>query len=333
MIISRTPFRISFLGGGTDYPDWFKENGGSVLSTTIDKYCYITCRYMPPFFDYKYLLRYYKREEVKRVDEINHPTIRETIKLLNVEKGIELVHYADLPAQSGLGSSSTFTVGFLNALHILQKKMVSKIDLAKKAIYIEQFLIKENVGSQDQCAAAIGGLNNIKFYDNNKIISNKLNITNERKILLQDNLLLFFTGLARSASKTAEEQIKNIKSKKIDLNEMVKSVDIGIGILENSSNLNDFGYLLHEQWQIKKSLSSLITNSFIDDIYDKGIKSGAKGGKLLGAGAGGFILFYAEKEFHQSIKDSLKTFLHVPFNFEDKGSTIIYKTEGLGYES
>lgn len=324
MIITRTPFRISFFGGGTDYPVWFNEHGGSVLSSTIDKYCYITCRYLPPFFDYKYLLRYYLREEVKSVEDINHPTIREVIKFLNNYKGIEVVHYADLPAQSGLGSSSTFTVGFLNAMYALQNVKPSKIQLAKEAIYIEQTLVKENVGSQDQCAAALGGFQNIKFFDENKIENLEISIPKKNKTLLEDNLLLFFTGLARSASNTAKEQIENIRTKKVDLNEMLKVVDIGISILSNSSDINDFGLLLNEQWQIKKSLSSLITNSFIDDIYNKGIEAGAIGGKLLGAGAGGFIIFYAEKEHHKAIKNSLKELLYVPFKFEKEGSVVIY---------
>ena len=247
-------------------------------------------------------MRYYLREEVKNVDQINHPTIRETVKFLNEQNSIEVVHYADLPNQSGLGSSSTFTVGFLNAMYSLQNFKPEKLRLAKEAIHIEQNLVRENVGSQDQCAAAFGGLRNYKFTNVNDIKTVKIDINEDKKKFARTKLTFIFTGVWQSASKTAEEQINNIKSKKIDLNEMSQAVDIGIDIITIGNNLNDFGLLLHEQWQIKKSLSSLITNSTIEDIYTMGIKAGAIGGKLLGAGAGGFILFYAEKEYHEKLK-------------------------------
>ena len=325
MIISRTPFRISFFGGGTDYPAWYREHGGAVLSTSINKYCFITLRYLPPFFDYKYRLRYYTREEIKTVDEIKHPSIRECLRFMQVDKGVEVVHSADLPAQSGLGSSSTFTVGFLNALYSLKSKMVTKRELALAALHVEQELIKENVGSQDQTAAAFGGFNRIEFGCSHDILVRPVPIQPERLDDLCGQLMLFFTGFSRVASDIAGEQIKTTANKTAELKKMMELVDEAISILlSEGGNLDDFGRLLHEQWKIKRSMTNLISSQQIDQIYETGRAAGALGGKLLGAGGGGFMLFFVPPEQQQQVKDALKNLLYVPFRVDHVGSQIVY---------
>ncbi len=325
MIISRTPFRISFFGGGTDYPVWYEEHGGISLNATINKYCFITARYLPPFFNYKHRIRYYKHEETRTIEEIKHPSVRESAKLLRIDRGLEIVHNADLPAQSGLGSSSTFTVGLLNALYALKNKMPTKRELALNAIKVEQELIKENVGSQDQTAAAFGGINQITFSKKDTIDVDPVLISTDRKNQLEENLMLFFTGFSRTASDIAKKQI-DITPKKInELKLMTDLCNEGLSILKNSSiDLNSFGKLLNEQWKIKKTLTNKISNKNIDQIYDAGMNAGAIGGKLLGAGGGGFMLFYVPKKYQQNVKDNLKSKLFVPFRFEFTGSKIIY---------
>ncbi len=326
MIISRTPFRISFFGGGTDYPLWYKDNGGAVLSTTIDKYCYITCRRLPPFFEYKHRLVYSKYEQVNNVDEILHPAVREVFRFMNVSEGLELHHDADLPARSGLGSSSAFTVGLLHAIYALQGKIVSKKRLALEAIHVEQELIKEHVGSQDQVVAAFGGLNKIEFNGNHNVEIRPVTISQTRLKDFESNLLLFFTGFTRTASDIARDKISQIPNKTKELEAIKGMVDESINILGSNSDLLGFGKLLHESWMFKKSLSDKVTTASIDEIYKKAMKAGAVGGKILGAGGGGFILFFAKPENHQSIKDSLGL-LHVPFHFDNTGSQIIYYSE------
>lgn len=330
MIISKTPFRISFFGGGTDYPKWYnnKNNVGKVLSVTINKYSYIVCRYLPPFFDYKYRIRYFKREEVKNLNNIKHPTVRETLKLLKINEGIEIVHHADLPARSGLGSSSTFTVGLLNVLYALKKKKITKKLLASKAIFVEQNLLNEVVGSQDQIAASYGGFNKIIFskekFDNGFMVK-KIKCPIRKIKNLENNLMLFFTGLVRTAGIIAKDQVNQIKNNEKSLNEMIATVDYGEEILKSENlDIKEFGKLLDLQWKLKKSLSKNISNSRIDHYYNLGIEAGAIGGKLLGAGSGGFLLFYVEKEKQQKVKNFLKALLHVPFKFEDYGSSILY---------
>mgnify|MGYP001587387443 FL=1 len=323
MIITRTPFRISFFGGGSDYPIHFENHGGSVLSTTIDKYCYISVRYLPPFFEHKSRIVWSKLESVKHHDEIQHPSAREILKFLNIDKGVEIHHDADLPARSGLGSSSSFSVGLIHALNALNGKIITKRQLALDAVYIEQEKLKENVGCQDQTAAAFGGFNKIEFGGHHKIAVHPISLSSGKLNLLQNNLMLFFTGLARTASEVAEEQIKNTRNKEYEIKSMAKMVDEAINIL-NSGDIEDFGKLLHESWQIKKSLSSQISNSSIDEIYEAGLKSGAIGGKLLGAGNGGFILFFVKPELQNQVKEKLKNLLYVPFKFENLGSQIIY---------
>lgn len=327
MIISRTPFRISFFGGGTDYPVWYEKYGGSVLSTTIDKYCYISCRHLPPFFDYNYRIRYTAREEVKDISQIEHPSVRESLKFLNITKPMEMVHTSDLPARTGIGSSSAFTVGFLNSLYALNGKMVPKKQLALDAIHVEQNLIKENVGSQDHTASAFGGLNRIDFGGAEKISVRPIIMPPERLQLLQDNLMLFFTGFSRSASEIAAEQIKQTSNKHDELTAMHKMVDRAVDVLtDESKSLEEFGKLLDESWKIKRGLTHLISNNQIDAIYERGMRAGAIGGKLCGAGAGGFMLFFVPLAKQQQVKDELKDLLHVPFRFENQGSQIIFNS-------
>ena len=307
MIISRTPFRISFFGGGTDYPVWYEKHGGHVINATINKYCFITARYLPPFFKYKHRIRYYQHEETQNLNEIKHPSVRECAKYLKIEKGLEIVHNADLPAQSGLGSSSTFTVGLLNALYALQNYMPTKRELALNAIYVEQDLIGESVGSQDQTAAAFGGLNRITFDYRKDIYVEPIIISNERLSELQGNLMLFFTGFARDASEIAKVQIEITPKKEKELNTMMEICNEGQRRLTDSNqSLDKFGELLDEQWKIKRSLTNKISNKDIDSIYTAGIEAGALGGKLLGAGAGGFMLFYVPKDKQGKVRSALK---------------------------
>lgn len=328
MIITRTPFRISFFGGGTDYPVWYREHGGAVISTSINKYCYLNVRYLPPFFQFKHRFRYYKTEEVNRIDETQHPSIRECLKFVDLKDGIEVVHNADLPAQSGLGSSSTFTVGLLNALYGLKSYMPTKKELALNAIHVEQNLIQEAVGSQDQTAVAFGGLNRITFSGGkNEIEVQPIILSQERYSLLENNLMLFFTGNARNAFEIASEQIKASPKKATELNAMMQLLDEALCILmDKSRDMNDFGYLLGRQWEIKRTITNKITTNEIDDIYEAGMKAGALGGKLLGAGGGGFIIFYAAPEAQEKIKKSLHQLTYVPFKFDNTGSQVIYHT-------
>lgn len=327
MIITRTPFRISFFGGGTDYPIWYKENEGAVVSTTINKYCYINCRYLPPFFNYKYRIRYTSREEAIDISDIKHPSVRECIRFLDLGRGIEMVHTSDIPAQSGMGSSSAFTVGFLNALYALKGEIITKRKLATDAIHVEQDIIKENVGSQDQIAASYGGLNRIEFggSDDPEFQVYPITVGKDKLDLLQDHLMLFFTGFSRNAPDIAGEQIKKTPERKDELKRIFDMVYDAIDILNSSdSNIAEFGELLHESWKIKRGLTNKITNPQIDEIYDSAMQAGALGGKLLGAGGGGCILFFVEPELQQRVREKLKNLLYIPFEFENLGSKIIY---------
>jgi D-glycero-alpha-D-manno-heptose-7-phosphate kinase len=325
VIINRTPFRISFFGGGTDYPVWYKKHGGAVLSTSINKYCYINCRYLPPFFKYKYRLVYSQLEHTKTISEIEHPSARETLAYLNIDRGVDIHLHSDLPAKAGLGTSSSFTVGLLSALNALKGRMASKRQLAMDAIHIEQHLIQENVGSQDQVCAAFGGLNKIEFNGEREFIVHPITIKKEKYNLLQDNLLLFFTGFSRIASKIAEEQIKTTSTKEKELTTMHEMVDQAVDILNSSdTDLSAFGKLLHETWMIKRTLTDKISNPTLDKIYHRGIQAGALGGKILGAGGGGFMLLYVEPEKQARVKKELKELLYVPFRFDNLGSQIVY---------
>ncbi len=329
MIITRTPFRISFFGGGTDYPVYYKENGGAVLNTTINKYCYVSCRYLPPFFDYKYRIRYTLREEVNSLSEIKHPSVRECLRFLDTSDGIEMVHTSDIPARSGIGSSSSFTVGFLNSLYALSGKIVTKRQLAREAIHIEQSILNENVGSQDQVAVAFGGMNKIEFGGDRDFYVTPITINREKLDMLQDSLMLFYTGMVRNASEIAGVQIKASHLKKRELGLLRETVDEAVNILNaDSDDIDDFGRLLHESWKIKRSLTNLITNGKIDQIYETALNAGALGGKLLGAGGGGFVLFYVPPECQARVKEKLSDLLYVPFRFENLGSQVImYSTQ------
>lgn len=325
MIITRTPFRISFFGGGTDYPVYYKEHGGTVLSTTINKYCYITCRHLPPFFDHKFRIRYTKREQVQEIDEIQHPSVRECLKFAGVDKGIEMVHTSDIPAMSGIGSSSSFTVGFLNALYGLQGRMVNKRKLVLDAIHIEQNLIGENVGSQDQTAAGFGGFNKIEFGGSDGIFVQPITIQQEKMEYLQDCLLFCFVGFSRISSDIAKEQIKKTSEKLKELRTMREMVDEGVNILNGRpGSLNDFGKLLHESWMLKRGLTNKISNHDIDQIYETARGAGALGGKICGAGGGGFILLFVPPENQPKVKETLRRLLFVPFRFETLGSHVIF---------
>lgn len=324
MIISRTPFRISFFGGGTDYPAWYAENGGAVLGTTINKYCYITCRYLPPFFEHKHRIIYSQMEQVQDIDEIRHPSVRETLKFMGITEGIEIHHDGDLPARTGLGSSSSFTVGLVHALYALKGIIPSKMQLALDTIHIEQERIKENVGSQDQTLAAFGGFNRIDFNGEHHIEVRPITIKPQRLEFLENHLMLFFTGFSRTASDIAEEQIKQTPNKKRELTEMCRMVGEAINILNGDGDLSEFGKLLHESWQLKRSLTDRISTPYIDYVYETATRAGATGGKLLGAGGAGFILFFVKPELQPKIKESLHGLLHVPFLFENSGSQIIF---------
>lgn len=324
MIITRTPFRISFFGGGTDYPAWFQEQGGAVISTTIDKYCWITCRDLPPFFDHRSRIIYSQIEKIMTVDEIEHPSARECIRFMRLENGVEIHHDGDLPARTGLGSSSSFTVGLLLALYALKGKMISKMQLAADAIHVEQNMIKENVGCQDQIAAAVGGLNHIKFCPDGSFNADPVVIKPDRLAGLGERLMLFYTGMSRIASQIVEEQLGNISKKKSELATIHQMVDEAMKILTSKGDLSAFGRLLHQGWLIKKSLSTRITTSEIDSMYDVARSAGAIGGKLLGAGGGGFVLLYVDPDRQDAVRGALKNYLHVPFHFENLGSQIVF---------
>jgi D-glycero-alpha-D-manno-heptose-7-phosphate kinase len=332
MIISRTPFRVSFFGGGTDYPTWFENHKGAVLATTINKYCYISCRYLPPFFEHKSRIIYSKMEHVQKVNDIDHPAVREVLRYLKINQGMEIHHDGDLPARTGLGSSSAFTVGLLNSLYALKGKMVTKEQLAKEAIYIEQEMCKETVGCQDQVLAAYGGLNYIEFGGNEHLQVTKVTIPIPQIKDLQNHLMLYFTGFSRIASEIASHQIKNIPNKQQELQRMYDLVSHAHDVL-NNGDMATFGKLLHESWEIKRNLSDRVSNPHINKIYDTARRSGAIGGKLLGAGGGGFLLIFAPPSKQRKIKEKLKKLLLVPIKFETLGSQIIVYQPNGEYET
>jgi D-glycero-alpha-D-manno-heptose-7-phosphate kinase len=324
MIISRTPFRISFLGGGTDYPAWYRLHGGAVIAATIDKYCYLTCRYKPPFFDYRYRIVYSQSENCGTIDEISHPAVREVLKFLDVTRGLEIHHDGDLPARSGMGSSSAFTVGLLHVLHALQGRLVSKHQLAMEGITVEQDRLKEIVGSQDQVMAAYGGLNCVRFLQSGDISVHPITLRPERKELLDAHIMLFYTGIKRTASEVAGTYVADIESRSRQLRVFGSLVDEGLAILGGDKDLTLFGRLLHEAWQVKRSLSQSVSNARVDEIYQTALAAGAIGGKLLGAGGGGFLMLFVPPDRHQSVKDQLQGLLHVPCRFDSTGSQIVF---------
>ncbi len=326
MVITRTPFRISFFGGGTDYPVYFREHGGEVLSTTINKYCYITCRHLPPFFDYRYRLRYSRSELTNSIAEIEHPSIRECLRYCGIEQGVEIVHTSDIPAMSGIGSSSSFTVGLLQALYALKGEMVTKRRLAHDAIHVEQDIIGENVGSQDQAAAAFGGFNHIEFGGRSDgIFVQPVILPQEKLEFLQENLLFYFTGFSRYASEIAGEQIRSTSERLAELRRMREMVGEAMNILCGPvHHYHEFGRLLHESWMLKRGLTRLISTSEIDAIYDVALRAGAVGGKLCGAGGGGFFLFYVPPEKQRQVKETLSRLLLVPFRFESLAAHVVF---------
>jgi len=323
MIISRTPFRISFFGGGTDYPAWYLKNGGCVLSCTINKYCYITMRYLPPFFEHRIRLVYSNIENCQHFSEIQHPSARETLRYLDFDRGLEIHHDGDLPARSGMGSSSSFTVGMLNACYGLQGKMVNKRQLAMESIHIEQDLIKETVGSQDQVAAAFGGVNQILFHTSGEIEIRPLLLTMARMEELNSHLMLFYTGIKRTASNVADSYVNDIAQKEHQLQRMQEMVEKGAGILQGDGPITDFGALLNEAWEAKRSLSTKVTNHVVDDLYARARQKGAIGGKITGAGGGGFLLLFVPPKDQASVRQALGDLLHVPFRFDFTGTQII----------
>lgn len=324
MIVTRAPHRISFFGGGTDYPSYYLEHGGKVIGGAIDKYCYITCRELPPFFEHKHRIVYSRIENVNTLDEIVHPSVRETMRYMGVSTGMEIHHDGDIPARSGMGSSSAFTVCLLKSLYALQGRIISRENLFREAIHIEQELIKENVGSQDQTFAACGGLNVIEFMQNGQIVTHPLVMAPERLKSFKGKLMLFFSGISRFASDIAKEQIDNTNKNLDSLAAMKGLVDDAYGILTSpNGDFNEFGRLLHETWQYKRGLSKQMTNSEIDCMYETAMKHGAIGGKLLGAGGGGFMLFYVPEERQPDVRQALSNYLHIPFNFDFSGAEIV----------
>ena len=329
MVITKTPLRISFFGGGTDYPLWYREHGGSVLSTTIDKCCYITCRRLPPFFDYHSRVSYSKVENVSRNSEIQHPSVRGCLQYLGIEEGVEVHHVADLPARAGLGTSSAFTVGLLLALYALKNQIRDKQTLAAEAIHVEQDLLGEAVGAQDQVSAAYGGFNRISFEPGGSIDVRRIPLSQSRCAELEGSLALYFTGFSRTASEIAQEQLRMTPHKQQELQRMMQFVDEAEKIVTSGdSPVAELGRLLHEAWQVKRSLTSKISNPVIDEIYDAGLRAGALGGKLLGAGGGGFMLFVVPPEKRDTLRAHLRKLLCVPFAFSTRGSdVIVYEPE------
>ncbi len=323
MILTKTPYRISLIGGGSDYPEWYLKYSGETISSAIDKYIYISCRELKPYFSHSIRLVYSKVEEVASVEQIKHPSAREVIKYHNLDN-IEIHYDGDLPARSGMGSSSAFTVGLHFTLNKLLKKTITKKNLAMQSIMIEQDLVKENVGSQDQVIASYGGFKNIKFCQNGKIIVKNLNIEEKTKSKLEKNLFLIFSGINREAHKVASTFINKLSDKKEIIQNNQILLDELKKVLISGKKIDEVGRIIHESWTLKKKLSKAISNNLIDEIYLEAIKSGSTGGKILGAGAGGFLLFYVPKDSHEKFLQSMKKFIIVPFNFESRGSRVIY---------
>lgn len=323
MIITKTPFRMSFFGGGTDMESFFKENGGSVLSTTFDKYCYVNVRHLPRFFDYSTELSYSKTERVTNIDAIEHPAIRNAMKMLDMHE-IRLTYEADLPARSGLGTSSSFAVGMLNAFYALKGKYASKKQLADEAIYLERVLCNEAGGWQDQIAASFGGFNRIDFNADGYTVHPVI-VSPQRKQQLNNNLMMFFTGFTRFSSEIQKANKLDDESKTKQLKQMLTLVDEAESILtDHSKDLDDFGRLLDVTWKLKRQTGKSVSTSNIDNLYDKGISAGALGGKLLGAGGGGFLVFYVTPEKQAAVKEAMEDLLYIPFKFEDSGTQVIY---------
>ncbi|MGQ0544086.1 MAG: GHMP family kinase ATP-binding protein [Betaproteobacteria bacterium] len=331
MIITRTPFRISFFGGGTDYPGWFRRHGGAVLSTTIDKYCYISCRFLPPFFEHRHRIVYSKIENVRDIRDIEHPAVRAVLDWMRWERGLEVHHDGDLPARSGLGSSSSFTVGLIHALNALLGRYVSKDELANQAIHVEQEVIREAVGSQDQVSAAFGGFNRVSFRRDGAFEVAPVILPRERLAELHRHLMLCFTGLSRYASEVAKSTIDNLNAREAELRRMGEMVEEAVRILATPSTpIGEFGRLLDESWRHKRRLSEKVSTAQVDDLYETARSAGAIGGKLMGAGGGGFMLLFVPPELQPKVRSRLAKLVHVPFEFESDGSRVVlYQPNGL----
>lgn len=330
MIISRTPYRVSFFGGGTDYPAWYREHGGAVLATTIDKYCYLSIRDLPPFFDHRYRVVYSIVEDVREIGEIKHPAVRTILEWLKVTRGVEIHHDGDLPARSGVGSSSAFTVGLLSAIHALEGRYTSKEALANEAIHVEQCLLREAVGVQDQVSAAFGGFNHVTIRPDGAFQVNPVVMPPARRDALQDHLLLLFTGISRTAAEVAQTLLDNVSHRRDELRALQQMVQQGIEILASATtDLVEFGDLLHESWLLKRALSSRVSNGTIDSLYETARRAGAVGGKLLGAGGGGFMLLFAPPPDHARVTAALGDLIRVPFKFDASGSRVVlYQPDG-----
>lgn len=324
MIISRTPFRISFFGGGTDYPAWYRQHGGAVLAATIDKYCYLTCRYLPPFFEHRIRVVWSRIESCQSVDEITHPAVREVLRFLRFDRGVEIHHDGDLPARSGMGSSSAFTVGLLHALHALEGRMPSKLQLARESIHVEQDRLAETVGSQDQVLSAYGGLNHVTFLENDEIAVRPVTLPPARVQELSSHLMLFYTGIKRTASDVARSYVACIEERARELCLMRELVDESLTVLGSDRAITDFGELLREAWEIKRRLSQSVSNARVDAIYRSARAAGAIGGKLAGAGGGGFLLLFVPPSRQPEVLEALSDLVYVPFRFESLGSQIIF---------
>ena len=324
MIVTRTPYRISFFGGGTDYPVWYREHGGAVLAATIDKYCYLSCRYLPPFFEHRLRVVWSKIEMCQTVDEIQHPAVREVLRHLGIDRGVEIHHDGDLPARSGMGSSSSFTVGLLHALYALKGQMPSKGRLASESVFIEQEVLKESVGSQDQVLAAHGGLNHVVFGRDGDILVNPVTLSQDLAQQLSGHLMLFYTGITRTASEVAESYIQRTETNEHHMQALGGMVEEGLAILNDGRDLARFGRLLDEAWKAKRSLSTSVSSREIDDLYDAARAAGAIGAKLTGAGGGGFMLLFVEPHNRRRVRERLSSLLHVPFRFSFGGSQVVF---------
>lgn len=331
MIMTRTPFRVSLFGGGTDYPPWYREHGGAVTGFTINKYCYIIFRALPPFFEHRHRIVYSRIELPQDISEIQHPAVRAVLEQHRVDQGVEIQHYGDLPARSGMGSSSSFTVGLLNAVQAFRGQLSSADWLAHEAIRIEQEVIGEAVGSQDQIWAAYGGMNLIRFHTDGSFEVRPIIMPAERRLLLQSHLMLFFTRLSRNAETIAKQKIENLSSRRAQLFCLQQMAEQAVSILQNpTGSLRDIGLLLHDSWQLKKELAAAVTSDVIDQIYEAARNAGALGGKLLGAGGGGFMLLFAEPHAQARIRQALRDLIEVSFEIGSPGSQIVlYEPDGF----
>lgn len=330
MIVSRTPFRISFFGGGTDYPAWYRQHGGAVVGGTINKYCYLTCRYLPPFFEHRLRVVYSKIENVLTADELQHPAVRECLRYLNITKGVEIHHDGDLPARGGIGSSSAFTVGLLNALYALKGRMVSKQTLAREAIHVEQERLQETVGSQDQVLTAYGGLNHVVFHPNGEFEVQPLCLSRAAVQDFNEHFMLYFTRVHRTASDVAATYVPSLTQQEERMRSIAAMVTESLDIL-NRGDWTQFGRLLHEYWLLKQGLGEAVSNPSIEEIYQAARSAGALGGKLVGAGGGGYMLLFASPQHHAKIRQNLRGLVHVPFRFEFSGSNIVVFDPGEEY--